>query len=95
MNGDPIAGTAGPSLGFWSHIWGTDRDPVLSSRVPLPDFLACIEDAQRLRLPSAPPPAGAYRFAPDPVSEKRKWNAGYFQVTARSKLLRGFDAKLL
>jgi hypothetical protein len=36
-------------------------------------FLACVEDAQRLRLPSAPlSPPGAYRFAPDPISEKEK-----------------------
>src|SRR5215472_10410590 len=63
----------------------SDSGPILRHRSgpssqlsgPIAGFLACVEDAQRLRLPSAPsPPAGAYRFAPDPVqkseSEKEK-----------------------
>src|SRR5262249_33307155 len=47
-------------------------DPVLSSRVPLPDFLACIEDAQRLRLPSAPFPGGGLPVCTGPDFEKKK-----------------------
>src|SRR5262249_49534274 len=66
-----------------------DPGPILKHRSgpssqllgPIAGFLARVEDAQRLRLPSAPlSPAGAYRFAPDPgqksESEKQKEREG-------------------
>jgi hypothetical protein len=65
------AGRAGPGLGFWSHIEVQIATPVLSSRVPLPDswrVLKTREDSDPIRLHF---PAGAYRFAPDPVPEIR------------------------
>src|SRR5262249_3177980 len=46
-------GEPGPSLGFWSHI-EAQMGTQLSG--PIAGFLACVEDAQRLRLPSAPSP---------------------------------------
>src|SRR5215813_9062741 len=57
-----------------------DRDPVLSSRVPLPDSWRVFKT--RKDSDSHPPPStgGAYRFATDPVqkseSEKQKERKG-------------------
>src|SRR5215813_14452091 len=58
----------------------TDRDPVLSSRVPLPDSWRVLKTRKDSDSHPPPLPAGAYRFAPDPVqkseSESRKGRKG-------------------
>src|SRR5215831_15963590 len=50
------AGRAGPSLGSGSHIEAHRSGPSSQLSGPIAGFLACVEDAQRLRLPSSPSP---------------------------------------
>jgi hypothetical protein len=67
-----VPGERGPGLGYGSHI-EAQIGIQFSALGSIVGFPACVEDAQRLRLPSAPlSPPGAYRFAPDPISEKGK-----------------------
>src|SRR5215472_3204013 len=65
LHWDPVS-DSGPIL---KH---TDRDPVLSFRVPLPDSWLVLKT--RKDSDSHPPlsPAGARGSAPDPISEKKK-----------------------
>src|SRR5215813_6718322 len=56
MNGDPIARRAGTQSRISDSILTTDRGPSSQLSGPIAGFLACVEDAQRLRLPSAPSP---------------------------------------
>src|SRR5262249_20215578 len=56
MNGDPIARRAGTQSRISGSILTTDRGPSSQLSGPIAGFLACVEDAQRLRLPSAPSP---------------------------------------
>src|SRR5262249_23142846 len=72
MNGDPIAGTVDPSLGFWSHILRRRSGPSSQLSGPIAGFLACVEDAQRLRLPSAPSPRRRPRPCAGPSFKKPK-----------------------
>src|SRR5262249_32120605 len=58
----------------------SDAGPILNHRSgpssqllgPIAGFLACVENAQRLRLPSAPLPGRWVDLVPDPVREKPK-----------------------
>src|SRR5215813_6073120 len=65
MNGDPIARRAGTQSRISGSILTTDRGPSSQLSGPIAGFLACVEDAQRLRLPSAPShrrgPTGLHR----------------------------------
>src|SRR5262245_1181875 len=56
MNGDPIARRAGTQSRISGSILTTDRGPSSQLSGPIAGFLACVEDAQRLRLPSSPSP---------------------------------------
>src|SRR5215472_14278308 len=80
----PISGKLLPESGTHSRIAG----PILKHRSgsssqlsgPIAGFPACVEDAQRLRLPSAPLPGGGLPVCTGPVqkseSEKQKERKG-------------------
>src|SRR5262249_43888319 len=56
MNGDPIARRAGTQSRISGPILRHTSGPSSQFSGPIAGFLACVEDAQRLRLPSAPSP---------------------------------------
>src|SRR5499427_6771301 len=56
MNGDPIARRAGTQSRISGPILRHTSGPSSQLSGPIAGFLACVEDAQRLRLPSSPSP---------------------------------------
>src|SRR5215831_10472809 len=71
MNGDPIARRAGTQSRISGPILKHRSGPSSQLSGPIAGFLACVEDAQRLRLPSAPSPGGGLPVCTGPSSEIR------------------------
>src|SRR5262249_33293700 len=79
MNGDPIARRAGTQSWISGPILRHTSGPSSQLSGPIAGFLACVADAQRLRLPSAPSfrrgPTGLHRTQfrnPNRKSRKRE-----------------------